>query len=148
MGMNARVRIRQALAEDDVQLLPLARELATSYEVDPAAFRGSLTSQLNEPSSLVLVAEQRSDLVGYALAQLHSTFHANGPVVWVEEIMVDSRRRGTGVGRALMNEIEQWGGRRGAAYVALATRRAAAFYAALGYEPSATYWKRVLRPPS
>lgn len=116
--------------------------------MDPAAFGAALTSQLNEPSSLVLVADQRPDLVGYALAQMHGTFHANGPVVWIEEIMVDSRRRGTGVGRALMNEIEQRAERHDAAYVALAARRAAAFYGALGYEPSATYFKRVLRPRS
>lgn len=144
MQMTTNVRIREARAEDHVRLLPLARELATSYEVDPAAFSAALATQLNEPSSLVLVAEQQPELVGYALAQLHGTFHANGPVAWVEEIMVDSRLRGTGVGRALMNEIEQWGGRHGAAYVALATRRAAAFYEALSYEPSATYFKRVL----
>ena len=34
----------------------------------------------------------------------------------------------------------------GAAYVALATRRAGAFYDALGYQESATYFKKILRP--
>lgn len=43
-----------------------------------------------------------------------------------------------------MTEIEKWGERSGATYVALATRRAAAFYEALGYEASATYFKREL----
>jgi hypothetical protein len=34
----------------------------------------------------------------------------------------------------------------GAAYVALATRRAGAFYDAVGYQESATYFKKILRP--
>lgn len=132
------------MAGDRRQLLPLARSLATSYEVDGASFDAALDAALAAPTSLVLVAERGTDLVGYALAQLHHTFHANGVVVWVEEVMVDEASRAGGVGRALMTEIEAWGVRHGAAYVALATRRARDFYRALGYEPSATYLKRVL----
>lgn len=132
------------MADDRTQLLRLARELATSYEVDVDSFGAVLDAVLAEPTSLVLVAERGPDLVGYALGQLHHTFHANGVVVWVEEVMVDQASRAGGVGRALMAEIEAWGVGNGAAYVALATRRAEDFYRALGYEPSATYLKRVL----
>lgn len=142
--MTAGVRIRPAVAGDRTQLLPLARELATSYDVDGASFGAALDGVLAAPTNLVLVAERGPHLVGYALAQLHHTFHANGVVVWVEEVMVDCASRGGGVGRDLMTEIEAWGVRNGAAYVALATRRAEDFYRALGYEPSATYLKRVL----
>lgn len=146
--MTAGVRIRTASSGDSTHLLRLARALATSYEVEPTAFTAVLTAQLAAPTGLVLVAEQHTQVVGYALAQLHHTFHANGPVVWVEEIMVDDAHQGGGIGRALMTEIEAWGGHCGAAYVALATRRAAGFYEALGYEPSATYFKRALPPGS
>lgn len=146
--MTVRVRIRRADASDSPQLLPLARALATSFEVDATAFTAVLNAQLAVPTGLVLVAEQQTHIVGYALAQLHHTFHANGPVVWVEEVMVHSPHQGAGIGRALMNEIEAWGEDCGAAYIALATRRAASFYEALGYEPSATYFKRALPPRS
>jgi hypothetical protein len=47
-----------------------------------------------------------------------------------------------------MNAIEAWAENCGAAYVALATRRAASFNEATGYEPSATYFKRILPPRS
>ena len=56
--------------------------------------------------------------------------------------MVDAAHRGAGVGRALMRRPRTGPGASGAAYVALATRRAAGFYAALGYEESASYYKR------
>ena len=61
--------------------------------------------------------------------------------------MVDADRRSDGVGRALMEAAEDLARTSGAAYVALATRRAADFYAALGYEESAAYVKKALRDP-
>jgi GNAT superfamily N-acetyltransferase len=72
------------------------------------------------------------------------TFYANGPVGWVEEVFVRGQDRGRGTGRALMSAFEQWAADRGCALVALATRRAAPFYRALGYEQSATYYRKVL----
>ncbi|MDQ0635950.1 GNAT superfamily N-acetyltransferase [Arthrobacter pascens] len=41
-------------------------------------------------------------VVGYLLAHCRATFLANGPVAWVEEIMVAERARRNGVGQALM----------------------------------------------
>jgi GNAT superfamily N-acetyltransferase len=101
-------------------------------------------AMLVAPDVVLLVAERDGRIVGYLLAQRHHTLHANGPVVWVEEVMVAAQHRGAGIGRGLMSAIERWGSEGGAAYVSLATRRAASFYNALGYEPSATYFKRPL----
>ena len=57
--------------------------------------------------------------------------------------MVAENQRRSGVGRALMTEVETWARSRGAVYVALATRRAADFYGAVGYEESATFFRRL-----
>ena len=65
-------------------------------------------------------------------------------MAWAEEILVRSEHRGHGTGRALMTEFERWAARQGCALVALATRRAAPFYRALGYADSATYFRKVL----
>jgi GNAT superfamily N-acetyltransferase len=81
-------------------------------------------------------------IVGYLLANSHLTFLANGPVAWVEEIMVDQQVRRTGVGRALMEAAEDWSRAINAAYMALATRRAGDFYLALGYQHSAVFYKK------
>ena len=45
---------------------------------------------------------------------------------------------------ALMSAYEQWATSRDCALVALATRRAAPFYRALGYEESAIYHRKIL----
>jgi GNAT superfamily N-acetyltransferase len=124
---------------------PLARDLATSYVVERTAFDRSFASLIAHEEALVLVAETPGGaVVGYLLATSHPAFHANGPVAWVEEVMVAEPARGTGVGRQLMAAAEAWARRRDARYVALATRRAAPFYQALGYEDSATYFKKAL----
>jgi GNAT superfamily N-acetyltransferase len=145
--MTDAVVVRSARPEDCEQVWPLARDLSTSYEVEHGAFVATFAGLLDSPDALLLVAEVDGRLMGYLLAQKHRTFHANGTAVWVDEVMVDPTARGVGVGRALMSSAEQWARDHQAAYVALATRRAGAFYAALDFEESATYFKRTLRHP-
>ena len=86
--------------------------------------------------------------IGYLLGFRHLTFYANGPVGWVEEVVVRDEDRGQGTGRILMSAFEQWATAQGCALVALATRRAGPFYRALGYEESATYFRKVLVNPA
>jgi GNAT superfamily N-acetyltransferase len=69
-------------------------------------------------------------------------------VAWVEEIVVRPRERGQGAGAALMSAFERWAAGQGCALVALATRRAAPFYRAVGYEESAVYFRKVLGGPA
>ena len=160
------VRVRPAGPADRDQVWPLARALATSYVVERPAFNRSFASLLADPTALLLIAhhpatpstpadpsgegtggagaEGGGEVVGYLLATNHPAFHANGLVAWVEEVMVAEPARGAGVGRQLMAAAEAWARRRGARYVVLATRRAAPFYRALGYEDSAVYFKKPL----
>jgi GNAT superfamily N-acetyltransferase len=62
----------------------------------------------------------------------------------VEEILVRAEHRRRGVGQELMAAFGQWATGRGCRLVALATRRAAPFYQAIGYEESAAYLRRIL----
>jgi GNAT superfamily N-acetyltransferase len=59
--------------------------------------------------------------------------------------MVRREHRGRGIGHDLMSAFERWAAARECTMVALATRRAAPFYLALGYEESAAYLRKVLR---
>ena len=52
--------------------------------------------------------------------------------------------RKKGIGRALMETLEVWAEERGSKLVGLATRRAAPFYKALGYEDSAVFFRKLL----
>lgn len=136
--------IRKAQSEDEATLFALARSFATSFVVEEQPFSHSLSEILSSSDACLVVAEDEGQIVGYALAFDHFTFYANGRVTWVEEIVVSETFRRQGVGRRLMQEIEAWAVRRGSRLVALATRRASAFYQALGYEESALYFRKRL----
>lgn len=136
--------VRPARASDRDAVWELAREFATTYE----PVRGLFDPAYDELLQTALhVAELDGVLCGYVVAHRHATLFANAPVMWVEELMVAPGARRLGVGRALMTAVEEIARTAGAAaYVALATRRAAPFYDALGYEPSATFFRKLLGP--
>ncbi|HEX8508401.1 MAG TPA: GNAT family N-acetyltransferase [Propionibacteriaceae bacterium] len=145
--MTLPVTIAEATPADLDQVWPLARDFATSYRPEYEAYRQAYRLLSESPTALLLLARDASGQVcGYALSHLQLTFLANGPVVWVEELMVDSNHRRLGVGRSLMKGVEEWARDHGAAYVSLATRRAAPFYLALQYDESATFFKKALLP--
>ena len=136
--------IRVAQVADAESVLALAKPFATSFDVDEQAFHRSFAEILASPDAHLAVAETEQEIVGYVLGFDHFTFFANGRVAWVEEIMVSERFRRHDIGRLLMQELETWAATRGSRLVALATRRAAPFYRALGYEESATYFRKLV----
>ena len=137
-------QIRPARAGDAGGVAALAAELALSFELSPEQFRLSYPALLADGGACLLVAADGSECAGYLLGFRHLTFYANGPVAWAEEVVVRGRDRGRGIGRALMGAFEGWAAGEGCALVALATRRAAPFYRALGYQESAAYFRKVL----
>lgn len=136
--------IRRASRDDLEPVFRLASELATSFDVDRERFSRSFKHCISDESSLVLVAEEGKRIVGYLLGYDHYAFFANGRVTRTEEIYVMPEYRGSGVGRALMNECEAWAREREATLSMVVTRRASAFYKSLGYEESATYFKKTI----
>jgi GNAT superfamily N-acetyltransferase len=137
-------KVRPAEAGDREAVAVLAAELAQSFEFSVQRFRASYPRLLADSGVRLLLAVHGQEVLGYLLGFRHLTFYANGPVAWVEEIAVRHRDRGQGAGAALMSAFEQWAAGQGCALVALATRRAAPFYRAVGYEESAVYFRKVL----
>lgn len=140
--------VRRAEPGDRPALLRLARDLATSFAVEQPAFERSFDELLAHPEAFLAVAEAgeeaNKEVAGYVLGFDHPAFFANGRVAWVEEIMVGEAFRRQGTGRKLMEAFEAWAAEREVKQIALATRRAAHFYAALGYEESAAYFRKQL----
>ena len=168
----ARFRIRHATAGDAGAVAGLAAGLAQSFTFSRASFEAHYPDLLAAGHACLLVAGSAAggsaaggsaagasaagasaaggnagpatDCVGYLLGFEHLTFYANGRVAWVEELFVRGDHRGRGAGRALMGAFEDWARGRGCALTALATRRAAPFYHALGYQDSAAYLRKLL----
>ena len=134
--------IRKAVESDVDAVLLFAKQLATSFVVEGEQFKASFSQILTLPTALLLVAESNGRLIGYLLGFEHPAFYANGAVTWVEELYVEEPYRKCGVGGLLMNSFDQTAKGRGCKLVALATRRAESFYQSIGYEKSATYFKK------
>ncbi len=137
------VQVSAATLDDAAAVATLADEFAQSYPFDRTAFDRSYPALLAHPDARLLVATG-PHVLGYVLGFSQPTLHANGPRALVEEIVVHGPHRQHGIGRALMTGFEQWAVDRDCAYVALATRRAAPFYLALGYQESAVYLRKTL----
>lgn len=136
-------RIRAARATDADDLFDLATQLATSAVPQRPAFDRSLSQILTDDDELLLVADDDQRLLGYLYGLVHPAFHANGLIGWVEELIVDASTRASGLGRRLMTDFEHWAFEEcDARYISLATRRAGDFYQRIGYQESATYFKR------
>ncbi len=135
---------RRAEPQDGPALFLLARAFATSFVVEQAAFERTLAELLTHPEAFLAVAEVDGEVAGYVLGFDHLTFFANGRVAWVEEITVGEPYRRQGIGRRLMEAFEAWATGRESKMIALATRRAADFYGALGYEEAAAYFRKRL----
>ena len=138
------ISIRKATERDADALFALAEDFATSFAPERAAFETALADIIATEGANLSVAEVAGEVVGYCLGFDHYTFYANGRVAWVEEITVQESLRRKGVGKALMENFEEWSSNRGNKLVALATRRAASFYRSIGYEESATFFRRLL----
>jgi GNAT superfamily N-acetyltransferase len=138
------INYRDAVPQDEEEVFTLAAILATSFKLNKSDFSRIFLDFINDTNVDLYIAEKDSKVVGYVLAFHHSTFYANGLVSWVEEIFVLEELRGKEIGRKLMELIEMKALKRGSKLVALATRRASDFYKAIGYEESATYFKKTL----
>ncbi len=139
------VVIRRARSSDRERLWPLVEDFAASFVPQRSAFDCSFDALIAGEDTLLLVAELPGAVIaGYLLASHHHTLFANAPAAWVEEVMVAAPARRSGIGRALMEEAERWAAGVPAAYIALATRRAEAFYVSLGYERSAAFLRKML----
>lgn len=136
--------LRRAILDDANQLFELVEKFATSFKPERSLFLECFQNLIYDDSVFLYVAETNNKIYGYCLGFDHYTFYANGRVAWLEEIMVNEDYRKCGIGNSLMNEFEKWSKSRNSRLVALATRRAAAFYKSLNYEESAEYFRKLL----
>ena len=138
------ISIRKANEDDADALFGLAKEMATSFVPERAAFETALADIISADGANLNVAEVNRGIIGYCLGFDHYALYANGRIAWVEEITVKESVRRRGVGKVLMENFEEWSSKRGNRLVALASRRAASFYKSVGYEESARYFRKLL----
>ena len=123
----------------------MAESLATTFVLEIQTFKKTFTLLESDEAVRILVAEGDNGLLdGYLLGFTHHALFANGTIGWIEEMYVNELARRNGVGTDLLRAFEEWAKTGRANLIALATRRAASFYSAIGFEESATYFRKLL----
>ena len=144
--MASPLNVRRATVADEFALFALVSRFPTPTPPTREVFAFALRLKLKDPDGFIAVAVSDGSLVGYVAGDAHEAFYAGGKVAWVDEILVTEDSRRQGIGRALMAEFEAWAENGRCRLVGLATTGAASFYEELGFETSAGYFKRYLRP--
>jgi ribosomal protein S18 acetylase RimI-like enzyme len=104
-----------------------------------AGYGRFLVSELSNPNSLVMVADQDGTVVGYVYADVEGTswMDLRGPCGVVHDVFVDDAARRLGAGRALMRAAIEWIRSKGRSQVVLLTKsgnaHAQALFGALGF---------------
>ena len=143
--------IRPATPADVPVVLELVRELA-AYEREPDAVEATeamLAEALfgEHPAASCHVAELAGDVVGFALWYVTFSTWKGRPGLWLEDLFVRPAARGSGLGKALLQELAQVCVDRGYArfewWVLDWNEPAQGFYRSLGARPEDdwTVWR-------
>lgn len=103
-----------------------------------------LGTQLDEPDSLVLVAERAQEVIGYLYAGIEprNWKELREEAGFIHDVLVTDEHRGAGVAEALMREAFAWMRERGVPRVLLWTAasnaRARRLFERLGFRPTMT----------
>lgn len=134
-GRVATATIRAAAENDAPELADLTTQLG--YPVDSDAMRGRLERVMSRSDDVVLVAV---DPDGRAIGWIHVAVLAlleHSDYASINGLAVDERRRGAGIGRALVAAGEEWARQQGATEITVRSRssreRAHRFYEQLGF---------------
>ncbi len=136
------INIRVFQKEDASQVAKLIKQL-TKNIVNPDDLVSRLENMAKPPASTpkrgeknyqYFVAEEDSQILGFAGLAWYD-IPSKGLISWVEEVVVDEKARGKGVGKALMNKVLELADEKGCSQVKLTTGNPAAkgLYEKLGF---------------
>ena len=133
-------RVRPASSDDIDALCDL---LATLFDIEPDfAFDATRAGKalgllLEDDRSCVFTALHGGEIAGMCSGQIVISTSEGGPAVLIEDVVVNRKARGLGLGRELLHAVECWARERGASRLQLLADRNNAnglsFYAHLGW---------------
>jgi ribosomal protein S18 acetylase RimI-like enzyme len=144
IGRLAALLVRLHHDLDPDRFIPASPETANRY----AAFIGT---QLNKADSIVLVAEQGGELLGYTFSGIegYDYMSLRGPAGVLHDIVVDPAQRGHGVGRMLLDatlvQLEARGAPRTVLFTAEGNAAAQRLFARAGFRRTMLEMTRQLR---
>jgi GNAT superfamily N-acetyltransferase len=128
------IEIQQATARHAPEIAQLLTQLG--YPTAPEVIPGRLADLEADGGTAVVARDGGGGVVGLAAAAEYATLHAGGRSAYITALVTSETARGQGVGRALVEAMEEWARGRGCVRLSVtsAERRtdAHAFYPKCG----------------
>ncbi|MEE6257044.1 GNAT family N-acetyltransferase [Plantactinospora sonchi] len=141
------IRIRTVERRDAARVAELLGQLGYPTAAIEAGER--LDYWLTDPASLLVGADEDGLLVGVAALHVIPVLEITGRFGRLVALVVDERRRGAGVGRLLVEEVERRARQAGCLFMEVTSSRhrdaAHRFYQGLGYEETSARKARFTR---
>lgn len=142
------VKIRRGQPEDSEALYGLALQYQTGREpIGRDEFSVALDNVLRKrdhETNVLFVAEIDGTVAGYSLMTVSRLLHASGLTAHLQEIVVDSSARGSGVGDRLVQANEHYCMGRGVRQLSASTSRIGSFFNHRGFEAMGEHYRKVL----
>lgn len=142
------IHIRPATSSDAGAIARLLAQLG--YPTKSADVPERLERLMVDDRAVILLAERDTQVVGLATVHILSVMNRQGDVAWLTALVVDEPARGTGVGRALVEAVEQFARQSGCERLAVTTQEhrtgAHRFYLRVGLEPAGRRFAKMLMP--
>lgn len=108
MSNNTDIKIRPLQRQDIDAVMKLHRELGwnPAFKADGSTLLQRLKALITEESALLLVAEVNKRVIGYIHGEIITHLLFAGREMYISEVFVMEKHRGSGVGRALVSTIE------------------------------------------
>jgi GNAT superfamily N-acetyltransferase len=116
VGVDVSCVIRSAKSADVAAMAGLLAELfaiETDFRVDRAKQERALRMIIERPSAAAWVADCGGQVVGMVTAQTVVSTAEGGESIWIEDVIVRAGFRRRGIGRRLVQAVEQWCAARG-----------------------------------
>lgn len=131
------IRVEEITSKDLVELCDLYEELS-GQKTDYDKLRVNFNWMRSNPDYIILGAKYNDELAGSLMGIVcRDTVAACKPFMVIENVIVKNSMRGCGIGRALMEEVEEIGRERDCYYTMFVSsfhrKDAHRFYESLGY---------------
>lgn len=132
------MEIRPTIPSDFESISHLIRQLMPWSDLDPAELLPVFKAALSAPHPVYLSAVEADEIIGFGSMAVRFCLWSGGPMAFVDELVVDARHRGRGIGSRLMEALILAARDRGCRHLELDTirqrREACRFYRERGFE--------------
>jgi ribosomal protein S18 acetylase RimI-like enzyme len=121
MSLPAGVSVRRGRPGDAAHVLSLIQQLG--YAPSERRYDETFAQVVRHPEAAVFVATEGLRVIGYLAMSHRPQIRLGGRAATIDELVIDQRRRGTGIGSALLDAALRYASEVGCGRVELHTRR-------------------------